>query len=177
MERKEKLQFNNENYLKLREDSDRFRGNLIDMMVNIEFFMSDFLSEYFAKKELSDDLNMYVFARELSLESKKNILSNMIANNKINCFYKDFSNDLQYLQILRNKIAHCTLYIAKEYIDSYNRNELIYAIYELKKYEKSVVVRLNTQTENPDKLIYSQESVIARANRVMASFGKAKGII
>jgi len=169
-----KLKFNNLKFQQLKLESDLLRGCIIDSLVNIEFFISDFLSDYFSKEGFSDELNKYVFARELSYDSKKNILSNLISNKKVNCFYKEFNGDLQYLQNFRNRIAHCTLYIESEYINSYDGTEIIYSIYELRKYEKGVIVNIKSMEEDVEKLIYSKKSLIAKANRVLASFGNIK---
>ncbi len=150
--------------------SEIIRGRIIHETITIENYISIVLTHFFPKKETEELFDKYIMGDTLSFDQKKQILCSLIKNNEITLpnLYKEFAQDLQVIQDLRNIIAHTTLKSTKEEIESYDGSNLKYISFSRKFWKKEITMLLgdSNQQENLKKDIYSFSNFRDRINNI-----------
>lgn len=172
----EEKKFNNKKIDFLRRESSEVRGRILEMLINVELLISVVLVNYFSDDSKREDLFKYVFSDKLDFDTKKNIFSSLKKNKKIksDSFYKGLITDIDYLQFFRNKMAHSILHMDVDYVNNFNGTKILYEENGIKNNGKLITIITGvSKYEDVDNLIYSEEMILTRANRVLTAIRDA----
>lgn len=83
-------------------------------------------------------------------------------------FYKELIKDLEYIQIIRNLVAHTILYLDPNYVNSYSREKTTLSYTGTKNYGKTIIIIYHEDVEEDlQNLIYSFPKIIDTINRII----------
>lgn len=151
--------------------SEVVRGRILDIGITVENYISITLSDFFAKEDRQGLFDMYIMSDSLDFEKKKQILASLIKENllELEGQYDSLSHDIQIIQDIRNLLAHTTLNTTKDAITSFDGSRLSYISFGRRKWQKEVVILLNSDDKDKEDLknqIFSFSAIIDRANRL-----------
>lgn len=161
--------YNEENIILIREDSEKIRGRILETAVTVEFLISKILVEYFADESKKGDFFRYIVSDKITFDTKKYILASLKKEGKIpaDTFYKELIEDLEYIQIIRNLVAHTILFLEQNYVNSYSREKTVLVHTGIKNYGKQIIINHEDVEEDLKNLIYSFPKIIDKINRII----------
>jgi hypothetical protein len=164
----------NDNYSKMHSLSENVRGRIINMATFIEIMLSKFITYYFSKEEHRESFRQYFMSDSMTFEKKKSIFSSLNKKKLLEEFnpYENINDDLQYLQNIRNLIAHSVLLTTDESISSFDNSNLKFVSFTFKDGSKEICYNLIEESEDPKKLIFSDKGLTDRVNNLYSWFSK-----
>ena len=156
---------NSQNYLAMMEKAKDFRFTAIDSAITIESLISAILIEFLGTESTRETLEKHLFSDVLTFEKKIVLFSSL---NKRKLFEptienKDLNNNLAYIKLLRNLMAHSALHTDKEVINNFNNREMKFISFT-EKNNKEIIVKFYEMTDEPEKLIFSYNVLVKRFN-------------
>ena len=161
---------NNENYLEMRERAKDFRFIAIDSAITIESLISAILIKFLSTNNTRETLEKHLFSDVLTFEKKVVLFSSF---NKKKLFEptindKELNNNLAYIKVLRNLMAHSELHTDKDVINNFNKKELKFISFT-EKSNKEIIVKFYEMSDEPEKLIFSHNVLIKKCNDTLNS--------
>ena len=151
--------FDPEKAHKYSETSSLIRGIILSQTVRLEFWISLILIEIFCKENLKNDFHKYFMSDSLTFDQKKSIFCSIRKKVNLKESYKEIGSDLQYIQDLRNLVAHADDYINPKLVNALNGNEISLISFTKKYGERIIKINLEKETkEDIDKNVYSINS-------------------
>jgi hypothetical protein len=162
--------YNEEKINLIREDSEKIRGRILETTITVEFLISKILVEYFAEESKKNDFFRYIVSDKITFDTKKYILASLKKEGKIpaDTFYKELIGDLEYIQIIRNLVAHTILYLDPNYVNSYSRKKTTLNYTGTKNYGKQIIIYHEDVEEDLKNLIYSFPKITNTINRIIS---------
>ncbi|HZW63899.1 MAG TPA: hypothetical protein VFF15_09680 [Flavobacteriaceae bacterium] len=160
--------YNGKKIEEIRQSAELIRGSVLSLCIGIEFSISKILVDFFAKEDKRSELYRYFLSDTLTFDQKKYTLSSIktkLNNNKVNT---SIITDLDYIQKLRNKMAHSDIYLKPDVINSFNGDNVKFMNFTNKHYGEIITINIKSEEEDR-KLLYSHPVFLATANRVWTS--------
>lgn len=159
---------NSQNYLAMIEKAKDFRFIAIDRAITIESIISAILIEFLSTDTTKETLEKHLFSDVLTFEKKIVLFSSF---NKKKLFEptienKDLNNNLTYIKLLRNLMAHSLLHTDKNVINNFNHREMKF-ISHTEKNNKEIIVKFYEKTDEPEKLIFSYNVLVRKCNETL----------
>lgn len=156
---------NNENYLEMIERAKDFRFIAIDSAITIESIISAILIKFLSTNSTRETLEKHLFSDVLTFEKKVVLFSSF---NKKKLFEptindKNLNNNLAYIKLLRNLMAHSELHTDKNAINNFNQKEMKFISFT-EKNNKEIIVKFYETSDEPEKLIFSHNVLVKKCN-------------
>jgi uncharacterized protein YbcV (DUF1398 family) len=148
---------------------DNVRGIIITTGYKIEFAISIYLTEHFSKEKLKADFFRYFLSDMTTFENKKYILSSLRKNKKIIIKedYKQLITDIDYVQNLRNFMAHSDIVISEQTLSNFKENQLTFKNFSHKKWERNILINIGDLfTQDTGNLIYSVNAFVKTSDKI-----------
>lgn len=155
------------------DSTDYVRGIIISVATRVEFMITIMLVNHFCEKEKRNDFHRYFMSSTLTFEQKKYPFSSLIKSNKLKIEgkYKGFIGDIDYIQNIRNLIAHSESNIKPDIVNNFNGEFIEFVSLTSDKGVRIIKVNLKEKTnENPLEFLYCINTFVERANRVIEVF-------
>ncbi|GET25765.1 hypothetical protein [Prolixibacter sp. NT017] len=145
----------------------RFRYQIIDSAVTIELLISEILTELISNDKTRDPIQRYLFADKTTFELKIDFFNALNKNKAFEPCLKDTSinKDLIYLIKIRNLMAHSR-------IDTSDEARILFKEEQIRFYSrthkgiKEVFIKIRGNTDNHEKLIFSQEVFVPTIEKI-----------
>jgi hypothetical protein len=165
-------EINSQNYLAMMERAKDFRFMAIDSAITIESLISSILIEFLGTESTKETLQKHLFSDVLTFEKKIVLFSSL---NKKKLFEptienKNLNNDLAYIKLLRNLMAHSALHTDKDQINNFNQREMKFISFT-EKNNKEIKVKFYEMTDEPEKLIFSHNVLAKKCNATFEALG------
>ena len=120
------------------------RGMIITTGYKIELCISNFLTSYFAKSKTESDFFRFFMTDTLTFENKKYIFSSLRKSKKliINNDYKLLISDIDYVQNVRNLMAHSDIIINEKSLENFKKNQLTFKNLTHKNWERDILINI-----------------------------------
>ena len=162
-------------YQRMHTDYYRECGMIMDMLNFIEIQMSKFLSNVLCKQEYKEVFERFVMYDSLTFDKKKLLFTNLKSKGLLKEYepYKKIGGDLEYIQKLRNKMAHAVLLTDQSAVNSYDGSKFMLISFSGVNGPEKIEYNISQAAENPDKHIFAKDGVIERAERLKDWFDKS----
>ena len=128
----------------------QYRGVIITDSINIEKIMELIISNYFARKDRSNEFNRKVMDDEyFSFGLKIRILEKL--NFEV---YKEFFEDFRRINNIRNIFAHCIPGSFTGGLSYYNKKKKTHEVKELEEFHKEFLEKIKKVGPQLDKLFW-----------------------
>jgi len=129
---------------KYSETCDIVRGMIITTGYKIELAISTSLTSYFAKEKTESDFFRFFMTDTLTFENKKYIFSSLRKNKKLilEKDYKLLVSDIDYVQNVRNLMAHSDIVINEKTLDKFKENQLTFKNLTNKYWERDILINI-----------------------------------
>lgn len=158
-------EISSQNYLAMMEKAKDFRFVAIDSAITIESLISTILIEFLGTVSTKETLQKHLFSDVLTFEKKIVLFSSL---NKKKLFEptiedKNLNNNLTYIKLLRNLMAHSVLHTDKDAINNFNQREMKFISFT-EKNNKEIKVKFYEMNDEPEKLIFSHNVLVKKCN-------------
>ena len=161
---------NNENYLEMVQRAKDFRFMAIDSAITIESIISTILIKFLSTDSTKETLEKHLFSDVLTFE-KKVILFSSFNKKKLfepTIYDKNLNNNLAYIKVLRNLMAHSALHTDRNVINNFNKKEIKFISFT-EKNNKEIIVKFYEMSDDPEKLIFSHNVLVKKCNDTIDS--------
>ncbi len=163
-------EINNENYLEIMERAKNFRFIAIDTAITIESIISGILIKFLSTDSTKETLEKHLFSDVLTFEKKVVLFSSFNKKKlfKPTIYDKNLNNNLAYIKVLRNLMAHSVLHTDKNTINNFNKKEIKFISFT-EKNNKEIIVKFYETNDEPEKLIFSHNVLVKKCNDTLDS--------
>ncbi|MBU0487642.1 MAG: hypothetical protein KKA07_00065 [Bacteroidetes bacterium] len=149
------------------------RGKIISGTISIEAVLSEILIDLISTEQTRSCFAKHLFSDAITLETKVNLFCSL---NKKKAFLMqnencNLNNDLKYIQIIRNRIAHSLLDTSQEFINQFDNSFVKYKSFTTEG-EYDLYIYYTDVEENPGKRIYNAKEIFKKINRTLISLAE-----
>uniref|UniRef100_UPI00404B2D89 hypothetical protein n=1 Tax=Flavobacterium sp. TaxID=239 RepID=UPI00404B2D89 len=144
------------------------RSRSIDAAISVENIISEILIRLFGTEKTKTSIEKYLFSDSLTFDAKIKLFNSLKKNNVFDELINDkfISDDLSYLQKVRNYMAHSSQLINSEILNSYNQKEVHFVSFT-EKGTKEIVFYFFNKEDNHQELNFSLNVLFLRRNRTI----------
>ncbi|AQS93997.1 hypothetical protein BXQ17_07945 [Polaribacter sp. BM10] len=151
------------------ETCDIARGVIISVGYKLELAISNCLTLHFAKEKTEYDFFRFFMTDTLTFENKKYIFSSLRKDKKIELKndYQKLVYDIDYVQNLRNLMAHSDIVINDKSLSMFKENQLTFKNLTHKKWQRDILLNIGDRiNQTPERLIFSMTEFLKASDRI-----------
>ena len=162
------ISVNKAKHKQLLEDVKNLRSTVVEFAITIESIISEILIDFLGNDSTKSIFEKHLFSDVLAFDKKISLF---------NALYKDLlpkeeSNinipeTLNYIKMLRNYMAHCSIHAPEGFIDNYEGEMIEFGSFTQKEEHVVIKVYKSEVVEDMKKKIYSSEMFYSKCKAVI----------